>query len=278
MEGKGQGNNKGRAKADIIVCVVNLLDYTKDAFASLYKNETIPFNLIVVDICSTDGTQQWLKEFAETHDNVKIHLKTEKDKGFAEGFNTGLKYCETPYVASYHSDMLVKSSGWLKHILPIFEKKQQVAYIGSKLLYLNDTIQHGGCSFHPDLLYWYHIGRNKNGLYFSQTRELPGVTGAGSVTRKEAIPDGLPTFYERAEYSDVELSCQLRSDGWKIFYCGKAVLYHAESLSKKNWDWNALQERYSNHFRTFKQRWEMWLREDIETHPELYYELESNFR
>jgi len=263
--------SKESPKVDIIVCTVNLLNYTKLAFETLYNNTKIPFHLIIVDICSQDGSQEWFKEFSKEKKNVTVVLKGKKDKGFAEGFNTGLDYCKTPYVASYHSDMLVTKTGWIKHLLELMERNPKIAYVGSKLLYPNDTLQHVGASFNKNTFQWYHFGRGENKSKFSGTFETPGVTGAGSLIRRSAIPNGLPTFYERAEYSDVEVSCQLRKDGWKIFYCGKSVLYHSESLGKKKyWDWNKLQKRYGNHIRTFRNKWEKWLREDMKKNPHLY--------
>jgi len=264
--------NKSKAKMDIVVCTVNLLKKTKTAFETLYRNEPEPFHLIVVDICSTDGTQEWLKSFAEEKGNVTLCLKTEKDKGFGEGFNTGLEKCITPFVGSYHSDMTLTESGWIKKVLPLFSDPK-VAYVGSKLLYPTGLIQHAGASFNLLTLLWYPFGyREMDGSKWSRIIEVPGVTGAGSVTRVSSIPQGLPTKYERAEYSDVELSCRLRSENWKILYDGEIVFTHEESLSKKGWDREAAARRYHNHFSTFKRGWEQFLIEDMKKNIDLYLE------
>jgi GT2 family glycosyltransferase len=266
-----EGDSKERAKVDIIVCTVNLLEYTKTAFETLYKNEPEPFHLVVVDICSTDGTQDWLKTFADEKGNVTLILKTEKDKGFAEGFNSGLEKCITPFIGSYHSDMILTKSGWIRHALPLFEDPK-VAYIGSKLLYPSGNIQHAGASFNSSTMEWYHLGyKQPDGKIWSRIFEVPGVTGAGSITRRSAIPEGLPTLYERAEYSDVELSCQLRRNGYRILYNGNIVFYHSENLSKKNWDWEKLRQRYAGHLSTLKSRHATFLRKEIENNPKLYF-------
>jgi len=200
-----------------------------------------------------------------------VIFKNVKDKGFAEGFNSGLEFSKTPYVASFHSDMLVSKTGWVRHLLALMEKDPKIAYVGSKLLYPDGKIQHAGCTYQKETFQWYHIGRGSEGNKFSGTYEVPGVTGAGSLIRKKAIPKGLPTFYERAEYSDVEVSCQLRKDGWKIFYCGKSVLYHAESLGKKKyWNWDKLRQRYGRHIQTFHNEWKEWLKRDMKKNPHLY--------
>lgn len=260
--------SKEKYKVDVILCTCNLLKYNKIAVETLYKSTTIPFHLIVVDVNSTDGTQEWLEVLAKKKGNVTLHLLKGKDRGFADGFNLGLTSCKTSFAASYHPDMICPKSGWLEHILPLFKDKK-VAYVGAKLLYPDGRIQHAGATFNS-LLCWYHIGRNAQGWSYKETYEVAGVTGAGSVLRRRAIPNGLPDFYERTEYSDVELSVQLRHGGWKIFQCNKAVLYHSESLSKRDWDWTKLRERYARHLKLFRSRWGDWLEGDLKKNPHLY--------
>jgi len=263
-------NSKRSYEVDVILCTCNLLKYNKIAVESLYKNTTIPFHLIVIDVNSTDGTKEWLKDLVAEKGDVTLHLLEEKDKGFADGFNRGLKSCKTPFAASYHPDMICPKTRWLEHIMPLFQDKK-VAYVGAKLLYPNEQIQHAGATFNSDFQ-WYHIGRHAFHNTYMKTWEVAGVTGAGSVLRIEAVPNGIPDFYERAEYSDVELSVQLRHDGWKILQCNQAVLYHWETLSGKlgNIDWSELGKRYRRHYLQFKSRWEKWLIEDIKKNPHLY--------
>lgn len=257
-------------KVDIILITVNLLEYTRLALTSLYANAHTPFHLIIVDVASTDGTPDFLRDFAKHHKNVTLLLQDKKDRGFADGFNAGLEECKTPFAASYHPDMICPKSGWLEHILPLFKDKK-VAYVGAKLLYQDGNIQHAGATFNSNFQ-WYHIGRFATESTYSKTVEVVGVTGAGSVLRRKAIPKGIPDFYEKAEYSDVELSVQLRHDGWKILQCNEAILYHCETLSGKlgNIDWEELGKRYRRHLGLFTSRWAQWLKEDMKNNPQLY--------
>lgn len=264
-------SKEGKPLVDVILVTKNLLEYTKLAIKTLYKNTKVPFHLIVVDVVSNDGTQDWLKNLAKEKGNVTLKLLKKADKGFAYSFNTGLKLCKTPYAASYHSDMLVSQTGWLRHLLFLM-KDPKIAYVGSKLLYPNGKIQHAGCSWDTKRLLWFHIGRFQDGNKFNKTREVPGSTGAGALHRIAAIPNGLSTIYARGMHSDVELSAQLRSEGWKIYYCSKSILYHEESRSKKpdQLDPRILAESHLYNKKLFAERWNSWLIKDMREKPRLY--------
>ncbi len=79
-------------KVNIVMLTYNNLDTaTKPCLESLYANtKEQDFNLMVVDNGSSDGTQDYLKEFSSGKSNVELILN-KKNRGYAGGNNDGIK-------------------------------------------------------------------------------------------------------------------------------------------------------------------------------------------
>lgn len=60
-------------KLEIIVSAYNNIEMTKLCYRSIMENTTIPFRLIIVENCGSDGTREWLKTLKED-ENFKIYL------------------------------------------------------------------------------------------------------------------------------------------------------------------------------------------------------------
>lgn len=69
-------------KLSVIFITYNHKDYVENALMSVLDQETdFPFDVIVGDDCSTDGTQEILKRIAADHPNVKLYLRAENTGG-----------------------------------------------------------------------------------------------------------------------------------------------------------------------------------------------------
>ncbi len=69
-------------KLSVIFITYNHRDYVKKALESVLAQETdFPYEVVVGDDCSTDGTQDILKEIAKDHPNVKLGLRSQNTGG-----------------------------------------------------------------------------------------------------------------------------------------------------------------------------------------------------
>ena len=74
-----------------VVVTFNRLDFLRRNLYMLLNQSRVPDSIIVVDNASSDGTGEFLDEFAKTHSDVKVlHLK--ENVGGSGGFAEGLKY------------------------------------------------------------------------------------------------------------------------------------------------------------------------------------------
>ena len=87
-------------KISVILPVYNMEAFLPRAMQSL-REQTIGFEnleVIVVDDCSTDGTQELLQSYSAQHENVFVYT-TEAHTGAAgEPRNVGLFHATAPYI------------------------------------------------------------------------------------------------------------------------------------------------------------------------------------
>ncbi len=95
----------------IIVLTYNEVAYTRACLESLRRSTAPPYELIVVDNGSTDGTPAYLRTIA----GAKLVLN-ERNRGFAGGCNQGLALARGQYLLLLNNDTLLPA-GWLERLL-----------------------------------------------------------------------------------------------------------------------------------------------------------------
>jgi len=256
---------------DVIMLNYNGVDFTPKCVETLYKNTEYPFNLVVVDNCSTDGSEEYLRKLQEERKNVTVHFSEVLDSGFAEGNNIGLKYSYAPYVLIFNNDIIISQKGWLTELVGCLEKEPNRGIVSPKLLYPNGRIQYAGATFNGRLEP-FHIGRYKRGDEYNVEREIPTATFACVLIKKELLRGGLDEAYLIGTYEDVDFCCKTRKAGYTIWYCPSVTLYHYESAAQFSRPIEDFVAQQKANAQLFAERWNNWLREDMKRHPKVYRE------
>ena len=100
----------------IITSVHNQLDMNKLFYETLKKNSALPFELIVIDNNSSDGSGQFFKEKADVFISNKVNYS------YPHCQNQGIAIAKYEYLAFFNNDILVPKD-WDKNILQIMDDK-----------------------------------------------------------------------------------------------------------------------------------------------------------
>lgn len=244
----------------IVVPVFNRAAFTKACLLAIERSisgDRIPYEVIVVDNGSTDGTLGLLSSWSSSRANARV-VTLGRNLGFARACNEGARLARGNYLVLLNNDTL-PTPAWLEKMLDLAEHEPQVGIVGSKLLYPDGRIQHIGVAF----------GENKNPRHiyrgFSSnirpakvSREYQAVTGACLLMKKELYDaaGGMDEAYWNS-YEDVDLCLKTRARGHRVFVCADSILYHFESMSEG---------RLAHDFRNaalFKTRWEDKIEVDL---------------
>jgi len=258
------------SKVDIITLNFNNLEYTKMMVSTLFRNTKYPFHLIVVDNASKEaGTKKYLKTLES---KATVHYNLVPDSGFAEGNNIGLQYAENDYILLMNNDILIPSKGWLNKLMSHFEDSN-VALVGCKLLYPNDTIQFAGGNLMLNAFStyncFYHRGRFENKDKFSTTEAVPQLTFAFVLANKELFGK-LDTTYKIGTFEDNDKCMEILEKGYKIIYDGSVYLYHYESVTQFKRNQEVFNRQMFINSQIFRKRWMIKIWRSLLEKPEFW--------
>lgn len=188
-------------------------------------------DIFVIDNLSTDDSIEFLQKNFPT---VKV-IKNDKNYGFAGGYNEGLKAIPNEYYCLLNSDVEV-TENWIEPALELLEKNSSISAVQPKILsyhhrnYFEFAGAAGGLI--DNLGYPYCRGRvfddleEDKGQYNDET-EIFWASGCCFFIRSKDFWDqnGFDARFF-AHQEEIDLCWRLINSGKKIYYTGKASVYH----------------------------------------------------
>ena len=237
----------------IVVVTYNQVDHTYDCLASLLAHADVPFELIVVDNASSDGTDRLLDRLR----NVTV-LRNPENVGFGKACNQAAERARGEYVLFLNNDATI-APGCLSALVDAARSDPRVGAVGGKLVWPDGRLQEAGAILWDDgSAEAYGRGANPSAPEFAYRREVDFCSGALLLVRR-ALFAALGGFDDRlapAYYEDADLCLALRHQGHRVVYEPGAVARHHEHGSSSTAEAWALIVR--NHAR-FAEKW----REDL---------------
>lgn len=123
-------------EASVIIPVKNRVKTVADAVNSVLKQQTsFPFNVIVVDNHSSDGTTELLKDFAGKDKRVIHVVPLRDDLGIGGCWNEGVHHPKCGrFAIQLDSDDLYKDETTVARVVEVFRKERVGMVIGSYLM------------------------------------------------------------------------------------------------------------------------------------------------
>ena len=212
----------------IIIPAFNKVELTIQCLTRLAEaTHGVEYEVILVDNGSTDGTQTLCDALSG---DVQV-LRNEENLGFAVACNQGAKVARGQYLVFLNNDT-IPLEGWLTALVQEAQASPGVTVVGSKLLYENGTVQHGGIAFSwlYGTAYHIYLGVKADAPMVNRRRELQAVTAACMLVRREAFEE-VGGFDEgfRNGFEDMDLCLRIRDRGGRVVYQPQSTLYHLES-------------------------------------------------
>ncbi len=213
----------------IIVPVYGQIDYTLNCLRSLVKlTSNISFEVIVVDDCSLDDTQDKLANIEGLH-----YIVNEANLGFIRSCNKASKQARGEFLVFLNNDTEVLP-GWLDALIGTFSNFQKVGLVGSKLLYPDGRLQEAGGIIWNDGT-GLNVGRFEapEKPEFNYVRDVDYCSGASIAIRRELFEfvGGFDSRYIPAYYEDTDLAFEVRNAGYRVLYQPFSQLIHYEGMT-----------------------------------------------
>ena len=217
-------------KALLQRCLESILNYVKD----------VDYEVIVVDNCSQDGSQEYLKELSKKRNHIRAILN-EKNFGFGKANNQAFKKTKGEFVLFLNPDTeFIKENG-MKKIIELMKQNKKWGIVGCQLIGPDKEIQPSVRNF-PTIFsqliiilkLQYLFPKSKvlkkyfqTDFNYQKTKEVDQVAGSFILTRRKIL-DQVGSFDERFHlwFEDADLCYRVKKAGWQIIYCPKVKILH----------------------------------------------------
>ena len=123
----------------IIMPTYNQSEFIRRAILSVIEQTYASWELIIVDDGCTDGTEENVKDYLETYNNI-AYIRNQTNKGMGHAINQGLAVARYSYIAYLPSDDFY----YVNHLQDLkerFEESGDIVLVYSGMRYdLNDTV------------------------------------------------------------------------------------------------------------------------------------------
>lgn len=212
----------------IIIPVYNQYDYTMRCLTTLHKNTHLPYEVILVDDCSTDDTRT-----IETRVKGITILHSQKNQGFLLNCNMAAKHAKGEYIYLLNNDTQVLPNT-IEELYNTFQTHDNAGAVGSKLIQKNGLLQWAGNEISPDLQVWgYGLNQDPTLPKYNYLRSVAFCGGASLMIPKK-LWDELGGFDERfvpGYYEETDLCLRLRHKGYAVYYQPKSEIIHFQGMS-----------------------------------------------
>ncbi len=235
---------------DLSRCVESIVN------KSTYSN----YEIIVVE--NNSETKEIFDYYKALEHNERIRIvKYEGDFNYSRINNFGVSFANGKYVLLLNNDMKVITREWMEELL-MYAQRSDVAAVGGKLYYADNSIQHAGIviglgahraaghtHYKDDKMHLGYMGR----LCYAQ--DVTAVTGACLLVGRKQYDEvgGLDETFSVA-FNDVDFCLKLRKAGYLNVFTPFCELFHYESKTRGMEEGEKL-KRFQNEVALFREKW-----------------------
>ncbi|WP_127531989.1 glycosyltransferase family 2 protein [Paenibacillus kobensis] len=215
----------------MVTCSIVIPNYNGEPFLekclrSLYKQQGIEFEVILIDNASTDHSLDFVRE---AYPEVRV-IQLERNYGFSRAVNEGILRACGQFVVLLNNDTEVEED-WLASLYRHINSNELIFSVSSKMIRMNQRNMIDDAGDELTVFGW--AFKRGDGEPASDYREGGSVFSscAGAAIYRKAVFDEIGLFDEQffAYLEDVDIGYRARLFGYKNEYCPDAVVYHVGS-------------------------------------------------
>jgi GT2 family glycosyltransferase len=250
--------------ASVIILTHNKLEVTRRCLPSLLAGAAVPWELVVVDNGSTDGTPEWVESFKATAAaaGVAVHLiRNAGNIGCSTARNQGAAVSAGERLVFVDNDVALRSRRWLVGLGAVMDSDVRVGLVGPKLVYPvgPHRIQCAGVGIsRTGRVLFRGRGEERDDPRFNQKRDVQCLISACFMVRRRCFEEagGFDPAFNPVEFEDFDLCYRIRSKGYRAVYDAAVEMYHFESVTTAGTASLPNTGLIIRHRLLFKQRWE----------------------
>jgi GT2 family glycosyltransferase len=204
----------------------------------LQRTDYSNLELLIVDNGSTESATFALFDRLTSGDSRVRILRNPGPFNYSALNNAAAKEAKGEVLLLLNNDVSVIEPSWLRELVSQ-AIRPDVGIVGAKLIFANESLQHGGVALGPDgFISHIHRSATRNDPgYFGQlalTRTLSAVTGACAAIRRAVFLEvgGLDEVNLQVAFNDIDLCLRIGDFGYRVVWTPFAELFHLECASR----------------------------------------------
>lgn len=210
----------------VIIPNYNGKHFMEPCLRSLERQSFSEFRILVIDNCSTDGSQEYMRVAYPEVEFVQL----DKNYGFSHAVNEGIIRAETAYVILLNNDTIVEKH-FVEELLCAIKKKDSVFSVSSKMIQLHhpDLIDSAG-DLYTAIGWGICRGAGRSVDNFRRAGEVFSAC-AGAAIYKRQIFEEIGYFDEIhfAYLEDIDVGYRAQIYGYRNMFCPTAQVRHVGS-------------------------------------------------
>lgn len=242
----------------IVLLGYNQLAYTKLCVESVLAHTDVPFEFILVDNGSTDGTDAYFKEMEAQDSRIRAVINP-RNLGFALGCNQGIALARGEYVLFLNNDTLVPRK-WLSRLRAHLETRPGVGAVGAVSNWVSgpQQLEHVPFANHPDAraeMLAFAEGLAQG--FHAQGFELARLVGFCLMVRKSLLDTigGFDPRFGIGNFEDDDLCLRIRTTGYQTWVAKDVYVHHFGSRTFAALGFDAFEETMDQGWALFKEKW-----------------------
>ncbi len=251
------------ASASIILPCWNALWHTRRCVESLGKWTTYPYEMIVIDNGSTDGTGRFLAELRAKALRGRLGkslrgcrvIANESNRGFAKAINQGMQAARGRHIVWLNNDVVV-TPGWLDRLVGHAESSSDIAAVGpcaNTMAVVRGDWRRGrvGAKMLP------FFAEAWAARHEGERAEAEVLYGFCFLVKRSAVKRAglLDETFSPACYEDDDYCVRLRWLGYKLVVAKDVFVYHRGHASFRA-NRMSYRRQLSRNLVLFKTKWE----------------------
>ncbi len=225
--------------------------------ATQYEN----YEIVLIDNWSTNPlTGDWLGSLAG-NDRIRV-VRVEEKFNYSRINNLAAQTLDSDYLLFMNNDIFVEQPDWLRIMVDEALADPKVGMVGVKLIYPNQTVQHGGVVLGvggvADHTFRY-APKDQPGYCFRAicAQDMSAATAACLLCRTDAFREVGMFDAEKLTiaFNDVDLCLKIGQAGYRIIYTPAVIAEHHESLSRGS---DLLEHNLARFYAENQVMWDRW--------------------
>lgn len=240
-------------KTSLVILTYNNLRYTKQCLDSIHSKTAYPnFEVIIVDNASTDGTVDFLHDYAASHPHVRLVCNAE-NLGFSAGNNQGIAASQGEYIVFLNNDTLV-TQGWLSGLMSHL-RDPAVGAVGPVT---NSSGNESKIAVdYSDISGLDDFARRYTRAHDGQAFEIRMLALYCMLVRRSVVAEvgPLDESFGVGMYEDDDFSLRIRQKGYRILCAEDVYIHHWGSASFSKLDEEHYQRLHLENRQKFEEKW-----------------------